>query len=543
MKQNERETQVENTEPVEKKPKKRKGKIRTILVIAVVIAAIVLLALSFGGGSSASADKYSTARAEYRDIVVSVNGAGTIKPIHSGTIVGMVTGDILKDYFEIGDQVTEDQILYLVDAEKAQTSYEQAQLAVKQAQIAYDQALRSANDLTVKSTVSGQISQIAVKVGDTVSAGMPVATVTDNKNMTLECSFNSVDAKYVQPGQSAVVTITATGETVGATVKTVSAFTSVGLGGTLVQSIEFAVENPGGITGGMAATAQVGNYACQSGGTFEYATQTQILAKASGTVDALYVSEGTSVAPDTQVLHLDSPMMEDQVKNAEIAMENAQLNLRAAQDMLDAYQIKAPISGTVTQKDLSAGDNIGQVGTTVMAVISDLSALTFDMYIDELDIPKVKVGQTVEITVDALPGQLFSGYVDKININGVTANGVTSYPVKVMVENPDPALLPGMNVSAKIIVEEVEHALTVPLNAVNRGDIVKVLPETAVLEDGTIDISQAKNQQITVGANDSDYVEVTGGLTEHDLILIEGLFVQQPTAEEMRNELLESMDG
>ncbi len=63
-----------------------------------------------------------------------------------------------------------------------------------------------------------------------------------------------------------------------------------------------------------------------------------------------------------------------------------------------------------------------------LAIISDLSALTFDMNIDELDISKVKVGQRVRITVDALPGQEFSGYIDKININGTTTGGATSYP-------------------------------------------------------------------------------------------------------------------
>ena len=72
---------------------------------------------------------------------------------------------------------------------------------------------------------------------------------------------------------------------------------------------------------------------------------------------------------------------------------------------------------------MSAGDNIGQVGNSTLAIISDLSALTFDMNIDELDISKVKVGQRVRITVDALPGQEFSGYIDKININGTTSGG------------------------------------------------------------------------------------------------------------------------
>lgn len=519
---------------------KKKGKKKLIVILVVVIIAALLLLKILGGGKGAvmGLGDYSAEETSYRDLTVSVSGTGTIQPIHSSTIVAMVTGDILHDSFEIGDAVEKDQVLYVIDAETAQTSVEQAELAVRQAQLSYNQAARAAEDLTVTSTVSGQVSDVHVKKGDSISAGMAVVTVTDNQTMTIKCNFNSADAKNIFAGQSAAVTITATGETVAATVKNVSAYTGVGAGGTLVQAVEFSVRNPGGITGGMAATAQVGGYACQSGGTFEYATQTQVLAKASGTVDAIYVSEGTTVAPGTKLIHLDSPNMEDQVKNASLALENAQLSLKTAQDVLDNYNIKAPISGTVTQKDMNAGDNVGQVGTTTMAVISDLSALTFDMMIDELDIPSVKQGQQVEITVDALPGRTFTGYVDKININGRTANGVTNYPVTVMVENPDPDLLPGMNVSAEIIIEQAEHVLTVPLSAVSRGDTVKVLPADAISEkDGSIDPSKAEERTVTLGVNDSTYVEITNGLSEGDLVLVEQLAADPLTMQQLAEDM------
>ncbi len=520
--------------PREKRKKKR-------ILITVVIVVVLLLLLRLLGGSSGTnlgAKVYTAERAAYRDVTVSVSGTGTIKPIHSGTIVGMVTGDILSDSFEIGDKVEKGQVLYVIDAKKAETGVEQAQLGVEQAQLSYDQASRAMGELTVTSTVSGRISSVAVKIGDSIAPGTPVAKVTDNQNMTLKCGFNAVDAKYISAGQSAVVTITATGETVAAVVKNVSGYTTVGSGGTLVQAVELTVKNPGGITGGMAATAQVGNYACQSGGTFEYATETEILAKSAGTVKEIYVSEGSAVSSGTKLLCVESENTEDQLKGAALAVENAELSLRTAQDMLEEYQIKAPITGTVTQKDLNAGDNIGQAGTTVMAVISDLSALTFDMMIDELDIPKVKIGQSVKISVDALPGRTFTGYVDKININGTTANGVTNYPVTVVVENPDAALLPGMNVSSEIQIDQNKHVLTIPLSAVSRGNIVQVLPENAVSEkDGIIDYTKAKDVEVTLGANDSRYVEIRSGISEGDFVLVKGILgesqVSMGTEEEM----------
>ena len=506
---------------------KKKGKKKKIILLVVIIAVIACVALkmcSGGAGKAIGSSDYSADAAAYRDLQVSVSGTGTIEPIHSATVRGMVTGDILSDSFEIGDQVEKDQILYVIDSETAQNGVEQAQLAIQQAELSLHQAQEAAADLTVKSTVSGQISDVAVKKGDSVSAGMTVATVTDNATMTLKCNFNSSDAKSIYAGQAATVTMTATGETVSGTVKNVSGYITTGAGGTLVQAVEISVKNPGGISGGMAATARVGNYACQSGGTFDYATQTAVLAKASGTVDAIYVSEGGSVSNGTALVHLSSAATEDQVKNAQLAVENARISLKNAQTALDNYSIKAPIAGTITEKDLSAGDSVGEIGTTTMAVISDLSALTFDMKIDELDIPSVAVGQKVEITVDALPGRTFSGYVDKINVNGTTAGGATSYPVTIMIENPDPDLLPGMNVSADIIIEKKTHVLTVPTSAVSRGNTVQVVPASAVSEkDGSIDMSQAKEVQVELGANNDDYVEILSGLSEGDLVLVSDL--------------------
>ena len=524
----------------------KKKKIKKVAGIVIAIGVVCVLLGVLGGGKQPqkSDGKYSAEAATYRDIVVSVSGTGTIQPIDSSTIVGMVTGDILAADFEIGDAVEKDQLLYTIDADKAQTGVEQARLGVQQAQLGYDQALRAKEDLAVKSTVAGQISAIPVKVGDSIAPGSVIATVTDRQNMTLKCAFNSEDAKNIAAGQSATVIMTATGESVPATVKSVSGYTNVGPGGTLVQTVELSVKNPGGITGGMAATAQVGTYACQSGGVFEYAAQTQIMAKTSGTVKEIYVSEGTAVGVDSKILRIDGDMIEDQVKSASIGLENAKLNLKNAEDMLDSYRIKAPISGVVTEKDLNAGDNVSQPGATVMAVVSDLSALTFNMMIDELDIPQVKVGQKVSISVDALPGKDFTGYVDEININGRTANGVTNYPVKVMVENPDASLLPGMNVSAEILIEEVRDALTIPMGAVSRGNIVKVLPPEAISkQDGSIDSTQAVEREVVVGINNKDYVKVESGLEEGEIVLIKGIWVDAPTAQETGEAYGEMMSG
>ena len=136
-----------------------------------------------------------------------------------------------------------------------------------------------------------------------------------------------------------------------------------------------------------------------------------------------------------------------------------------------------------------------QQGSTSMAVIADLSALTMTMNIDELDISSVKVGQDVEVTADALENQVFHGVVNKVSVIGTSQNGVTTYPVEVLlsdVENTD--LIPGMNVSATIVLEKKDDVLLIPTTAVKRGNKVKMLGsgEEVEIETGIDDGTQVE---------------------------------------------------
>jgi len=156
-----------------------------------------------------------------------------------------------------------------------------------------------------------------------------------------------------------------------------------------------------------------------------------------------------------------------------------------------------------------------------LAVIYDLSYLKLEMNVHELDIGKVEVGQKVRITSNAREGEEYIGVVDKISINGTTANGATNYPVTIVIEDYGD-LLPGMNVSAQIIGEEVPDVLTVPVEAVDRDGTVLVPGPGAMSEDGTTvaDPSKIEKREVTVGRNDDQYIEVTDGLSEGDTILI-----------------------
>ncbi len=146
--------------------------------------------------------------------------------------------------------------------------------------------------------------------------------------------------------------------------------------------------------------------------------------------------------------------------------------------------VRAPISGKIIQKNIKAGEKLDNNASSVMAIIADLSSLVFDMSVDELDISKLELGMEVDITADAIENVSFKGTVTNISIVGTSNNGVTSYPVKITLNPKDgqtgmayesyDKLIPGMNVSASVIIEEAEDVIVVPVSAVRRGNIVIV---------------------------------------------------------------------
>ena len=170
---------------------------------------------------------------------------------------------------------------------------------------------------------------------------------------------------------------------------------------------------------------------------------------------------------------------------------------------------------------MKAGDNVNNIEAGALAVIYDLSYLKLEMNISELDLSKVAAGQPVDITADAIPGEVFEGRVDRVSINGTTTNGFTTYPATILLEDYG-NLNPGMNVSADIVVERVKNALSIPAAAVQRGDTVLVPLEGCLSPDGATVLDPAKTEErtVTLGGGDGEYVEITSGLNEGDTVLV-----------------------
>lgn len=519
------EVSEQESTPTWKAPKKKRRWPKIVIAIVVILAALAFFVVRpmLGAGKNLLAGAYLTSTAQMKDMTVSVSSTGTIQPIDSYNVSGMVTGEVLEAPFEVGDQVEKGDVLYRIDPGSAETALQQAQLSVQQAQLNYNSI---ADGLAPKASGAGVVQQLHVKVGDMVAAGSPIADISDTSTMTLTLPFQSADAARISVGEAATVTLAGTLETLPGTVESVASADLVGNGGALVRQVKIRVQNPGALTTATTATARVGDIACAGSGTFEANLSQTITATGSGQVVSVNTSVGSWVSAGQVLVNLGGSSAETSLENASLSLQNAQLSLQNAQDALENYTITAPISGTVIEKNFKVGDTIDNNSLSAaggtLAVLYDMSTLTFEMKIDEKDINKIQVGQEVTITADAVEGVTFSGVVDTVNINGTTVSGQTNYPVTVVI-NDSQDLKPGMNVSADIIVERAGTVLCVPVDAVNRGSdkpTVQVAGEGALDENGNVtDPSKLETREVTLGRNDNDNIEITSGLKEGDVVV------------------------
>ena len=497
-----------------------------VLLLVLAVAGGVLLRVFFQPGGSALAASYSEVEVSRQDIAVTLSSTGTLQPANQYNVTASVQGEVLSCTFEEGDIVEEGAILYEIDKSDIENTIQRASLTLESSQESYQDALESLDNLNVTAQESGVVTQVYVEEGDEVQAGGSIAEVRNSAVMEITLPFNASDANTFYVGQSASLTVDGSFETLTGTVVEIAGAETVLDGYQIVKDVTIQVSNPGGLSDTTQATAVVGGAACNSSGTFTYSSEFTVQAEVSGKVESLSIRSGSSVQEGQVVAVLSSSSVEDQVESAQRSLEDTQLSYENTVEQLDDYTITAPISGTVITKNVKVGDSLDTTnGQSTLAVIYDLSYLTFDISLDELDISQVEVGQSVSITCDAISSGSFEGRVTKVSVAGTTQNGVTNYPVTVQIDDPPEGLLPGMNVDAVIIVSQSEQVLSVPSAALQRGNTVYVKDETATNDSGVIVGGVTlpdgwRAVQVETGLSDDNYVEITSGLSEGDIVFV-----------------------
>ncbi|MDQ6886707.1 MAG: efflux RND transporter periplasmic adaptor subunit [Gemmatimonadota bacterium] len=157
--------------------------------------------------------------------------------------------------------------------------------------------------------------------------------------------------------------------------------------------------------------------------------------------------------------------------NAQAQLVRSRASLDLAKQRLEDATVRAPVTGTVIEKDVALGQVITSAtgafgGGTTLLKMADLEKVRVRALVNETDIGQVQPGQIATITVDAFPDRRFQGTVEKIEPQAVVQQSVTMFPVLVSVSNRDRLLMPGMNGEVSVLVEERDNVLAIPNDAI-----------------------------------------------------------------------------
>lgn len=157
-------------------------------------------------------------------------------------------------------------------------------------------------------------------------------------------------------------------------------------------------------------------------------------------------------------------MAKAQIENAIAQVRQREAAINQVDVDLERSLIRAPIDGVVVQRNVDVGQTVAASlqAPTLFTIAQDLRQMQVHASVDEADVGRVLVGQTVTFTVDAFPGRTFMGAVEQVRKAPQVVQNVVSYTVVITADNSDQRLLPGMTANARVVIDRREDSLKVP---------------------------------------------------------------------------------
>ena len=205
---------------------------------------------------------------------------------------------------------------------------------------------------------------------------------------------------------------------------------------------------------------------------------------------------------------------------AQVARDNA--NLQQLDEQLSYTTVVSPIDGIILSRGVEVGDAVSSIlvlgsSATLIMTEGDTSEVYVKGKVDESDIGKVYMGQPARIKVESFKDKTFNGKVTKISPMGVEKDNVTTFEVRVSINNPGGELKAAMTANAEIILEEHKNVLQIP--------------EGAILYDkdkkASIEVPDSKGKEgqrkesVTIGISNGAKTEVLAGVKEGDEVVLQ----------------------
>jgi HlyD family secretion protein len=210
------------------------------------------------------------------------------------------------------------------------------------------------------------------------------------------------------------------------------------------------------------------------------------------------------------------------LKQARAQVLQSQAGLQQLQEQLSYTTIVAPMDGVILSRDVEIGDAVSSIlvlGSTATLVMTegDTTQVYVQGKVDEADIAHVYMSQPARIKVESFRDRVFNGKVTKIAPLGVEKDNVTTFEVRVSIDNASGELKANMTANAEILLDEHKNVLTVPENAVsydNQKNAYVSIPDRSQ-KDGSRKIP------VKVGLSNGSVTEIASGLKEGDQVVLQ----------------------
>ncbi|HTB95947.1 MAG TPA: efflux RND transporter periplasmic adaptor subunit [Terracidiphilus sp.] len=210
------------------------------------------------------------------------------------------------------------------------------------------------------------------------------------------------------------------------------------------------------------------------------------------------------------------------LKQARAQVLQSQASLKQLEEQLSYTTIVAPMDGMILSRDVEIGDAVSSIlvlGSTATLVMTegDTSQVYVQGKVDEADIAHVYMAQPARIKVESFRDRVFNGKVTKIAPLGVEKDNVTTFEVRVSIDNPGGELKANMTANAEILLDEHKSVLTVPENAVtydNQKNAFVDVPDRNQKEG-------LRKVPVKVGLSNGSVTEIAGGLKEGDPVVLQ----------------------
>ena len=534
------------------KPKRKRINFKVILILLVVLVAGSWFGYRHFQKPPMPQITYDVTKG---NVEIAVSEVGILEPIRKVEIKSKAAGRILELPVDAGDKVVKDQLLALIDPSDLMSTVAQAN-----AQVVSSETRLKQNEIS--STVQNVDSDTALERAKNALKSAEISLTQTTREVQTQPQITKSNLQEAIESESTARQDLDQFKSVTMSSMRIEAATSLNQADTsLDEARKNLVRQKNLLDKGFVSQREVDSAkstlasseaswknAKQKSDTIEKQIATQLQNYESKfKVATASLARTKEQAKRDELKWLDLEAKKTAYKDAQQALLNAKIALlskqsrkqelvadktnivasrssyKDAQTKLHETVIRAPFDGTITQRYIESGELVTSGVSNFSSGMSllqlaDLSKIKVNLLINEVDVRKVRVGLPVQITLDAIPGRVFPARVEtvapaaQVGADGnVVQGGVIKFPVRVVIDNPDPMLRSGMSCKCKILVQYSNNVIRLQNDAVkmlgpNMGEVMVVKPTPKDPQP------KPTKRKVKLGLVGDNFIEIKSGL-------------------------------